>query len=121
MARARSQPQRPARSDRSRRAHRANGARAIRSARSRDRRRARHDKGSPAPAQSPFMPAASPKSAKSTGYVAASRAPRYSLLFALPLLLGYEVLASVLAQPGKPELRNGADALLRGAAYAAAG
>ena len=30
-----------------------------------------------------------------------SRAPRYSILFALPLLLGYEALAALLAQPGQ--------------------
>ena len=46
-------------------------------------------------------------------YFNASRAPRYSVLFALPLLLGYEALAAALAQPGKGELRNGADAILR--------
>jgi hypothetical protein len=46
-------------------------------------------------------------------YFNVSRAPRYSVLFALPLLLGYEALAALLAQPGKGELRNGADALLR--------
>ena len=47
-------------------------------------------------------------------YYAASRSHRYSILFALPLLIGYEALAALLAQPGKPELRNGADAILRG-------
>ena len=46
-------------------------------------------------------------------YFNVSRAPRYSVLFALPLLLGYEALAAILAQPGKGELRNGADAILR--------
>jgi hypothetical protein len=46
-------------------------------------------------------------------YFNVSRAPRYSVLFALPLLLAYEALAAVLAQPGKGELRNGADAILR--------
>lgn len=50
-----------------------------------------------------------------------SRAHRYSILFALPLLLGYEFLAAVLARPGKPELRNGADAILRAAFTAVAG
>jgi hypothetical protein len=33
----------------------------------------------------------------------------------LPLLIGYEALAALLAQPGKGELRNGADAILRAA------
>jgi hypothetical protein len=46
-------------------------------------------------------------------YFNVSRAPRYSVLFALPLMLGYEALAAVLAQPGKGELRNGADVILR--------
>ncbi len=42
-----------------------------------------------------------------------SRAPRYSLLFALPLLLLYEGLAAVL-DAGQPNgIRNGADVLLR--------
>lgn len=54
-------------------------------------------------------------------YFNVSRAPRYSILFALPLLLGYEALAALLAQPGKGELRNGADALLRAAFTAVAG
>lgn len=49
-----------------------------------------------------------------SGYYAVSRSHRYSILFALPLLIGYEALAALLAQPGKPELRNGADAILRG-------
>ncbi|HEV8447764.1 MAG TPA: CPBP family intramembrane glutamic endopeptidase [Gemmatimonadaceae bacterium] len=54
-------------------------------------------------------------------YFKVSRAHRYSILFALPLLLGYEALAAALAQPGKAELRNGADAMLRGAFTAVAG
>ena len=56
-----------------------------------------------------------------SSYFARSRAPRYSILFALPLLLAYEALAAMLAQPGKGELRNGADALLRTAFTALAG
>jgi hypothetical protein len=56
-------------------------------------------------------------------YWAASRSPRYSLLFALPLLLAYEALA--VARPvrvgGGAELRNGADVLLREASYALLG
>ena len=60
-------------------------------------------------------------SARRWTYFRVSRAHRYSILFALPLLLGYEVLAAALARPGKPELRNGADALLRAAFTAVAG
>jgi len=50
-----------------------------------------------------------------SSYFAVSRSHRYSILFALPLLIGYEALAALLAQPGKGELRNGADAILRSA------
>src|SRR3954463_7222698 len=60
-------------------------------------------------------------SARRSSYFAMSRAPRYSVLFALPLLFGYEALAALLAQPGKGELRNGADAMLRAAFTAVAG
>jgi hypothetical protein len=56
-----------------------------------------------------------------TSYFAISRSHRYSILFALPLLLGYEALAAILARPGRPELRNGADAIFRGAFTAVAG
>src|SRR2546422_8471576 len=47
-------------------------------------------------------------------YWPASRAPRYSLLFALPLLIFYQVLAA-LAPPGPGGLgiRNGADVILQ--------
>lgn len=48
-----------------------------------------------------------------TGYWAATRAPRHSLLFALPLLLAYEGLAWVLGQQGATSVRNGADVLLK--------
>ena len=65
----------------------------------------------------PLAPASSsptpPKRARRNSYFGASRAPRYSVLFALPLLIGYEALAAFLAQPGRAELRNGADAMLR--------
>jgi hypothetical protein len=60
-------------------------------------------------------------SARRASYFALSRSHRYSILFALPLLLGYEALAAMLAQPGKGELRNGADAMLRGLFTAVAG
>jgi hypothetical protein len=59
--------------------------------------------------------------ARRSSYFAISRSHRYSILFALPLLLGYEALAALLSQPGHPELRNGADAILRGAFTAVAG
>jgi len=59
--------------------------------------------------------------ASRTSYFNASKAHRYSVLFALPLLLGYEALAAMLAVPGKAELRNGADAMLRAAFTAVAG
>jgi len=55
-----------------------------------------------------------------SGYFASSRAPRYSILFALPLLLLYEGLAALLETP-QGGLRNGADALLRSAFSAAIG
>jgi len=44
-----------------------------------------------------------------------TRAPRYSLLFALPLLLAYEALAFALARPDGSGVRNGADVLLKAA------
>jgi len=44
-------------------------------------------------------------------YWSATRAPRYSLLFALPLLLVYESLARALS--GDEGIRNGADVLLK--------
>src|ERR1044071_1520738 len=56
-----------------------------------------------------------------TSYFAESRTHRYSILFALPLLLGYEALAALLATPGRGELRNGDDALFRAAFTAVAG
>jgi hypothetical protein len=66
-------------------------------------------------------PIASALPARPLSYFGMSRAPRYSILFALPLLLGYEALAALLAQPGQGELRNGADALLRAAFTTVAG
>src|SRR3954453_5211727 len=56
-----------------------------------------------------------------TSYFTVSRSHRYSILFAMPLLVGYEALAALLAKPGKGELRNGADAILRSAFSAVAG
>jgi len=48
-----------------------------------------------------------------TSYWSAVRAPRYSLLFALPLLLAYEGLAWGMGQTGYTGVRNGADVLLK--------
>ena len=48
------------------------------------------------------------------GYWDISRAPRYSLLFALPLFLLYEGLAAALAgTPGSAQVRNAADVVLK--------
>jgi hypothetical protein len=46
-------------------------------------------------------------------YWQASRAPRYSLLFALPLLLLYQVLAAAVPAGPRGGVRNGADVLLQ--------
>ena len=42
-----------------------------------------------------------------------SRAHRYSLLFALPLLVAYEVMAAILGHGEAQAIRNGADVLLK--------
>src|SRR2546428_5432732 len=55
-----------------------------------------------------------------TSYWQVSRAPRYSLLFALPLLVFYQVLAVLLAH-GARSVRNGADVILQALFTAAAG
>ncbi len=47
-------------------------------------------------------------------YWQASRAPRYSLLFALPLLIVYQILAALApVGPGGMSVRNGADVILQ--------
>jgi hypothetical protein len=46
-------------------------------------------------------------------YYRDSRAPRYSILFAFPLLLAYEALAWFLTPSGTPGVRNGADVILK--------
>ena len=46
-------------------------------------------------------------------YWGASRAPRYSLLFALPLALLYEGLAVAIPEGGRAGLRNGADVIFQ--------
>lgn len=48
-----------------------------------------------------------------SSYWSASRAPRHSLLFALPLLVLYEALAVALSGSELGEVRNGADVLLK--------
>src|SRR5579862_9896082 len=50
-----------------------------------------------------------------------SRSPRYSLLFAVPLLVGYELLVAGLSHGTGGGVRNGADVLLQQAVYAVAG
>lgn len=54
-------------------------------------------------------------------YWETSRSARYSLLFALPLLLLYELLVAVLSHGTGGGVRNGADVLLQQAVYAVAG
>jgi hypothetical protein len=51
--------------------------------------------------------------AEQSSYWLASRAPRHSLLFALPLLLAYEALAFALSGTEMGQVRNGADVLLK--------
>src|SRR5215210_1760542 len=46
-------------------------------------------------------------------YWRASRAPRYSLTFAFPLLVAYEALAFTLSHDSLVGVRNGADVLLK--------
>lgn len=53
-------------------------------------------------------------------YWQASRAPRYSLLFALPLLVFYQTLAVMLAD-GSRSIRNGADVILQSLFFTIAG
>ena len=55
-----------------------------------------------------------PATSTASAYWERSRAPRYSLLFALPLLLLYEGLAAALAgAAGTPGVRNAADVVLK--------
>lgn len=46
-------------------------------------------------------------------YLRRSRAPRYSLVFALPLLVAYEGFSAALTGTGVDGVRNGADVLLK--------
>jgi hypothetical protein len=62
--------------------------------------------------------------AGSTGlsaYWEASRSPRYSLLFALPLLVLYQILATLQPAGRQGSLRNGADVILESLFIALAG
>ena len=52
-------------------------------------------------------------STSSNRYWRATRAPRYSLTFAFPLLVAYEVLAFTLSHDSLAGVRNGADVLLK--------
>ena len=54
-------------------------------------------------------------------YWRASRAPRYSFTFALPLLALYELLAAILPLGETHGVRNGADVILKSVFYAALG
>jgi len=55
-------------------------------------------------------------------YWTTSRAPRYSIVFALPLLLLYEGLAAVLGEtPGAANVRNAADVALKTPFYLLSG
>jgi len=54
-------------------------------------------------------------SSTSSRYWQASRAPRYSLGFAFPLLVAYETLAFTLSHQAMTGVRNGADVLLKSA------
>jgi len=75
---------------------------------------------SPLRAPSPAGAARAPR-ATSQSYWRVSRAPRYSLLFALPLLAAYEALAALLGRAGGPEVRNGAEVFLTGVISLVAG
>jgi hypothetical protein len=55
----------------------------------------------------------SPISLPVGGYWRSARAPRYSLSFALPLLIAYEALAFFLSRMEVAQVRNGADVLLK--------
>ncbi len=54
-------------------------------------------------------------------YWTLSRAPRYSVTFALPLVILYEVLAATLSRFAGEQMRNGADVMLRSVFVAVAG
>ena len=54
-------------------------------------------------------------------YRQASRAPRYSLLFALPLLIIYQILAALAPVGPGGSVRNGADVILQSIFFSLAG
>jgi hypothetical protein len=54
-------------------------------------------------------------------YWSLSRAPRYSVTFALPLLIAYEAMAAFLSRFAGEQMRNGADVMLRSFFVTAAG
>lgn len=58
---------------------------------------------------------------KPNSYWHSSRAHRYSLVFALPLLLLYEGLAALLSDASGAGMRNGADVIISGLFHAVAG
>ena len=60
-------------------------------------------------------------SAGAQSYWRASRSPRYSILFALPLVLGYEALSVVLPVGETHGVRNGAEVIMAGLFDAVAG
>lgn len=60
-------------------------------------------------------------STRTDRYWEVSRSPRYSLLFALPLLVLYEEFVALLSHGATGGVRNGADVLLQQAVYAIAG
>jgi hypothetical protein len=64
------------------------------------------------PARAAVRPAGRP-AGRAASYWALSRAPRYSLLFALPLLVLYETLAALLGDLAGLRVRNGADVWLK--------
>lgn len=59
--------------------------------------------------------------ARPNSYWRASRAPRYSLLFALPLFVLYEALAWIIGGDAPDAVRNGADVLMKQLFIALAG
>src|SRR5690242_16857492 len=68
----------------------------------------------------PYMTTGFPSLTTRSAYWQVSRAPRYSLQFALPLLLFYQILAVLLAH-GPRSVRNGAVVILQGLFTAVAG
>ncbi|GJG85399.1 CAAX amino protease [Gemmatimonadetes bacterium T265] len=61
----------------------------------------------------PRPPAARAARSSGSSYWHLSRAPRYSLLFALPLLVAYEGLAALAGDAAGASVRNGADVWLK--------